>query len=76
MMSLVEWHDLIREASGCLARSLLVFVWYDSTAASKMAWKRAEAAVVGCVRDMMIVATVEELICLLERAGFRWNEDY
>ena len=74
-MSLVEWHDLNREASGCLARSFLVFFWYDSTAASKMVWKRAEAAVVGCVGDMMRVATVKELICLLERVGFRGNED-
>ena len=48
-MALVEWHDCSWEASGCARRSFLVCFWYDFKAASKMAWKREEAAAVDCV---------------------------
>jgi hypothetical protein len=67
-MALVELHDCNREASGCARRSFLVCFWYDFRAASKMAWKREDAAAVDGVWDMTEVATkvttVEELIKL------------
>ena len=70
-MALVESHDCNWEASGCARRSFLVCFWYDFKAASKMAWKREEAAVADGVWDMIGVATVEELICVLVRAGMK-----
>ena len=49
----------------------MVCFWYDFKAALKMAWKFEEAVVVDGVWDMITVATMEELICLLVRAGMR-----
>ena len=39
-MAVVESHDCIWAASGCVRRSFLVCFWYDLSAAWKIAWKR------------------------------------
>ncbi len=61
-MALVESHVRNWEASGCAIRSFLVCFWYDFKAASKIAWKREEAADVEGVWDITGGATAEELM--------------
>ena len=67
-MALVELHDRNWEASGCAIMSFLVCFSYDFKAASKIAWKREEAADVEAVWDMGEATTDSEeesrMICL------------